>query len=99
LDTSGSSADREGGLLLDALSPSGVAMAEEQAQTLGRALERLPDDYRRIILLHYQEQRPLTEIAPLLNRSYDAVRSLWARAIRRLRQEMEAPPPRDKETD
>jgi RNA polymerase sigma-70 factor (ECF subfamily) len=99
LDVSGSSADREGGLLLDALSPSGVVMAEEQAEALRRALERLPDDYRQIILLHYQEQRPLTEIAPRLNRSYDAVRSLWARAIRRLRQEMEAPPPGDKVTD
>ena len=92
LDVSGSSADREGGLLLDALSPSGLAIQEEQVQALRQALERLPDDYRRVILLHYQEQRPFEEIAPLMHRSYDAVRSLWARAIRRLRQEMEPPP-------
>ncbi len=95
LDVSGSSADREGGLTIDALSPSGLAMEEEQAQSLRRALERLPDDYRQVILLHYQEQRPFEEIAPLMLRSYEAVRSLWARAIRRLRQEMEAPPPED----
>jgi RNA polymerase sigma-70 factor (ECF subfamily) len=91
LNVSGSSADREGGLRLDALSPSGMAMEEEQARALRRALERLGDDHRQVILLHYQEQRPFEEIAPLMNRSYEAVRSLWARAIRRLRQEMEAP--------
>ena len=91
LEVSGSSADREGGLTLDALSPSGLAMEEEQAQALRRALERLPDDYRQVILLHYQEQRPFEDIAPLMNRSYEAVRSLWARAIRRLRHEMEPP--------
>jgi RNA polymerase sigma-70 factor, ECF subfamily len=95
LDVGGSSTDREGGLTIDALSPSGLAMEEEQAQALRRALERLPDDYRQVILLHYQEQRPFEEIAPLMHRSYEAVRSLWARAIRRLRQEMEAPPPED----
>ena len=95
LDVSGSSADREGGLILDALSPSGLAMEEEQAQSLRRALGRLPDDYRQVILLHHQEQRPFEEIAPLMHRSYEAVRSLWARAIRRLRQEMEAPTPED----
>ena len=91
LEVSGSSADREGGLTLDALSPSGLAMEEEQAQALRRALERLPDDYRQVILLHYQEQRPFEDIAPLMHRSYEAVRSLWARAIRRLRHEMEPP--------
>ena len=91
LEVSGSSADREGGLTLDALSPSGLAMEEEQAQALRWALERLPDDYRQVILLHYQEQRPFEDIAPLMNRSYEAVRSLWARAIRRLRHEMEPP--------
>ena len=90
LDVSGSSADREGGLIFDTLSPSGLAMEEEQAQSLRRALGRLPDDYRQVILLHHQEQRPFEEIAPLMHRSYEAVRSLWARAIRRLRREMES---------
>jgi RNA polymerase sigma-70 factor (ECF subfamily) len=96
LDVSGSSADREGGLQVDALSASGLAMKEEQGEALRRALERLPDDYRQVILLHYQEQRPFEEIAPLMHRSYEAVRSLWARAIRRLRHDMEAPRPKEK---
>jgi RNA polymerase sigma-70 factor (ECF subfamily) len=91
LDVSGSAADREGGLILDALSASGLAMEEERAQSLRRALERLPGDYRQVILLHYQEQRPFEEIALLMQRSYEAVRSLWARAIRRLRHEMGGP--------
>jgi RNA polymerase sigma-70 factor (ECF subfamily) len=99
LDVSGSSTDREGGLLLDALSPSGVAMEEEQAQALRRAMERLPDDYRQVILLRYQEQRPFEEIAPLMHRSHEAVRSLWARAIRRLRQDMKSSPAHDEVRD
>jgi RNA polymerase sigma-70 factor (ECF subfamily) len=90
LDTTGSAADREGGLTIDMLSPSGVAMEEEQAQALRQALERLPDDYRQVILLRYQEQRSFEEIAPLMQRSYESVRSLWARAIRQLRREMES---------
>jgi RNA polymerase sigma-70 factor (ECF subfamily) len=98
LDVNGSSADREGGLVLDALPASGLAMEEEQVEALRRALARLPDDYRQVILLHYQERRGFDEIAPLMQRSYEAVRSLWARAIRRLRQEMALPPSDDKGT-
>ncbi len=86
----GSSADRAGGLTADALSPSGLAMEHEQAQALREALEKLPEDYRRVILLRHQEQRPFEQIAQLMDRSASAARTLWSRAIRRLRQEMEA---------
>jgi RNA polymerase sigma-70 factor (ECF subfamily) len=73
------------------LSPSGEAAAHEQAEALRRTLERLPDDYQRVIRLHHEEQRPFEEIAALLGRSLSATRKLWARAVRRLRQELETP--------
>jgi RNA polymerase sigma-70 factor (ECF subfamily) len=92
VDAGGSSAGRGGKLPADVLSPSGLAMAHEQAEALRRALERLPEDYRQVILLRYQEQRPFEEIARLMHRSSSAVRTLWSRAIRRLRQEMGGPP-------
>jgi RNA polymerase sigma-70 factor (ECF subfamily) len=81
-----------GGPLAETPSPSGAAVANEQSLALQEALQRLPDDYRQIILLRYQEQRPFEEIARLLQRSSNAVRKLWARALGRLQKELEAPP-------
>jgi RNA polymerase sigma-70 factor (ECF subfamily) len=88
IEAGGSSADRAGRLTADVLSPSGLAMEHEQAQALEAALGRLPEDYRQVILLRYQKQQPFEEIAQVMNRSCNAVRTLWSRAIRRLRQEM-----------
>ena len=74
------------------LSPSGQAMENEQDQALQAALGRLPEDYRRVITLRYQEQLPFEEIGRLLQRSPDAARKLWARAVERLHEELDPPP-------
>jgi RNA polymerase sigma-70 factor (ECF subfamily) len=73
-------------------SPSAHAMAHEQAAALQQALARLPEDYRQIIALRYQEKRSFEEIGRLMNRSPDAARKLWARAMERFRQEWEGLP-------
>jgi RNA polymerase sigma-70 factor (ECF subfamily) len=72
-------------------SPSGEAMSREQAQAVQRALQRLPEDYRQIIVWRLQEDRPFQEIGRLLGRSPNAARKLWARAVERLEQELETP--------
>src|SRR5262245_1933688 len=92
LDPGDSSAERGGGLAADLPSPSGAAAEHEQAEALRRALERLPEDYRQVIVLRYQEDLPFEEVARRMNRSCAAARTLWSRAIRRLRQEMGEPP-------
>jgi RNA polymerase sigma-70 factor (ECF subfamily) len=69
------------------LSPSGHAIEREQAEELERALQRLPEDYRTVIHLRYREERPFEEIGRLMNRSPDAARKLWARAMEQFRQE------------
>ena len=74
------------------LSPSGMILAQEQAQKLQRALELLPEDYRQVLLLRYQEQQPFEEIAGQMNRSANAVRKLWMRAVERLQDEMREAP-------
>jgi RNA polymerase sigma-70 factor (ECF subfamily) len=74
------------------LSPSGQAMENEQDQALQAALGRLPEDYRRVITLRYEEQLPFEEIGRLLERSPDAARKLWARAVERLFEELDPPP-------
>lgn len=76
----------------DTPSPSGRAMEHEQAEALERAIARLPDDYRAVIRLRYHEDRSFKEIAERLQRTPNAVRKLWLRAVERLQQEMEAPP-------
>ncbi|MCI0464317.1 MAG: sigma-70 family RNA polymerase sigma factor [Gemmataceae bacterium] len=65
--------------------PSAQIIEQEQAEALQRALERLPDDYRRVILLRYQEGRSFEEIGRLMQRSANAARLLWLRAIERVR--------------
>src|SRR6476659_4268625 len=79
------------GLAANMLSPSGQAMEHEQDQALQAALGRLPDDYRRVITLRYLEDLPFEEIGQLLQRSPDAARKLWARAVERLHEELDPP--------
>lgn len=73
-------------------SPSGeVKEAESQErlrQRLNQALARMPEDQQRVIRLHQQENRRWEEIGTEMNRSADAVRKLWRRAVERLREEM-----------
>ena len=68
--------------------PSAQIMEEEQAQALQKVLERLPDDYRRVIRLRYEEERSFDEIGSLMERSANAARLLWLRAIERVKHEM-----------
>lgn len=62
-------------------SPSAQLMADEQAQRLLQVLERLPDDYRRVITLRYVEQHSFEEIGQRMRRTPNAARLLWLRAI------------------
>jgi RNA polymerase sigma-70 factor (ECF subfamily) len=77
------------GLTAPVPSPSGVAIERERALALRRALERLPDEYRRVVVLRFEEGRSFEEIGRLTDRSADAARKLWSRAMERLRQEWE----------
>jgi RNA polymerase sigma-70 factor (ECF subfamily) len=67
---------------------SGHAIAREQAEAFRAALLRLPDDYRQVVLLRYQEQLSFEAIGYQLGRTPNAARMLWLRAIERLKQEM-----------
>ena len=92
LEGGDSSAERGGGLAAAWPSPSGEAMAHEQAEAIRRAVERLPDDYRRVIVLRYQEERSFEEIGALLGLTANAARKLLLRAVERVQRELEAPP-------
>jgi RNA polymerase sigma-70 factor (ECF subfamily) len=68
--------------------PSVLLMAHEQAQWLRQALEHLPDDYRRVITLRYVEQYSFDEIGQLMQRTSNAARLLWLRAIEHVKQQL-----------
>jgi RNA polymerase sigma-70 factor (ECF subfamily) len=76
----------------DGPTPSWVVAQHEQAENLGRALARLPDDYRTVLLLRHQEGLSFPEIAERMGRTPNAVHKLWARAVERLEQELANPP-------
>jgi RNA polymerase sigma-70 factor (ECF subfamily) len=75
-------------LAADIPSPSFHAISLEQAELIQQALKKLPEDYARVIVLRNQEDRSFAEIAEQMQRSENAVRKLWFRAIERLQQEM-----------
>jgi RNA polymerase sigma-70 factor (ECF subfamily) len=91
LTISDSSPQGEGELPAGTNSPSTAILRDEQTRALERALDRLPADYRRVILLRYREERSFEVIAEMMRRSPNAVRKLWARAIKKLQQRLDAP--------
>jgi RNA polymerase sigma-70 factor, ECF subfamily len=68
-----------------------VAIENEETLALRRAVERLPEEYRRIVLLRFEDERTFEEIGRLTGQSERAARHLWTRAMVRLRREMDGP--------
>jgi RNA polymerase sigma-70 factor (ECF subfamily) len=79
------------GLMLSAAipTPSGDAVAHEESDAVVRVLDRLPEDYRRVITLRYQEDRSFEEIGTALGLSANAARKLLVRAIERVSRELD----------
>jgi RNA polymerase sigma-70 factor (ECF subfamily) len=67
-------------------SPSQHLVKREQSVLLAEVLERLPADFREVIILRNLEGLPHEEVARRMGRSTGAARMLWVRALTRLRQ-------------
>ena len=72
----------EDGAIDDAL------LNDETLEELAEALAALPLQLRKIIVLHYYDGLPLTEIAKKMNLSYGAVKLRHAKALREIRASM-----------
>jgi RNA polymerase sigma-70 factor (ECF subfamily) len=83
-----SSARLEAWLSADSSSPSDAAQRNEQVLQLAAALDRLPDDQREAIELHYWHGWKLAQIAEHLGRSVSAVGGLLHRGLKTLRGEL-----------
>ena len=88
LDRPGMSSDGRFAPALDTPSPSGRAAANEESRALDQVLERLPADYREVILLRHEQALSFADVGRLMDRSEEAARKLWVRAIARLREEL-----------
>jgi RNA polymerase sigma-70 factor (ECF subfamily) len=92
LDRDDSARLRSDDLTMEWPTPSRQMMQKEQSEAIRSALDRLPDDYRKVLLMRYQEERSFEEIGQAMGRSANAVRKLWLRAIKRLQHESEGLP-------
>lgn len=70
------------------LSPSGEVLSREERERLNAALLRLPVAYRQAIELRHREGLSFRELGERLDRSEEAARKLWSRAVRQLQQEL-----------
>ena len=68
--------------------PVTAADRRDRLELLGQALERLPDDYREVILLTKIEGLPAKEVGVRMERSENAVNLLLSRALKRLAEEL-----------
>lgn len=71
-------------------SPSAGAHRREVELVLADQLAELPADYREVIVLRHIEALPFEEIASRMERSSGAVRMLWLRAVKQLRERLGA---------
>lgn len=66
--------------------PSQLASRIEEIDWLTCLIGKLPSQYQQVITLRNLKELPFEDVAQQMNRSPQAVRMLWLRAIRRLRE-------------
>jgi RNA polymerase sigma-70 factor (ECF subfamily) len=80
--------DEAHGSTHDPADANAVAWRETKGELLQQALERLPDEYREVIVLHEIEGLAYREIAAVAEIPIGTVMSRLARARRRLQAEL-----------
>ena len=64
--------------------PEQVALSAEREELVQRALQRLPDSAREVIVLHDYQGLPHDQVAELLGSSHAAIRKRYSRALQSL---------------
>ncbi len=62
-----------------------ILMQNQEKEEISKAVESLNDNYRKIILLHYEEELTFEEISRLLDKSINTLKSWHFRAIKELK--------------
>jgi RNA polymerase sigma-70 factor (ECF subfamily) len=69
----------------ESILPNEILERKDIAQELGKKLEKIPGYYRIILTLHYKEDFSLQEIAEILNKPYNTIKSSHKRGLEKLR--------------
>ncbi len=69
----------------DGPGPGSLAERAEQSLKLAEALEKLPEDYRQVLVMRNMEGLSHSEIGDRLGRTSPAIRMLWVRALAALK--------------
>lgn len=64
--------------------PSAESVLNENKSALAEAMNELPEDYQTVLRLRHKDGLSFVQIGQVMNRSPDAVRVLWGRALVRL---------------
>ena len=72
-------------LAASGVSPSQHAAQREMATILTNALDQIDRDHQEVILLRNKSELSWAEVADRMNRSPEAVRQLWVRALKSLK--------------
>jgi RNA polymerase sigma-70 factor (ECF subfamily) len=86
----GSALDWTAGLIAPGPSPSDVLSRTEEARIVHEILNRLPENYRRVILCRLEENLSFEEIGRRLGISANAAEKLFTRAVSKVRRLLEA---------
>lgn len=81
----GSAARRLDEIVQVDMSKSDDLRKQEELEIVGRAFAMLGEDYQRVIRYRNEERKSFAEIGLLMDRSEDAARKLWARAVEALK--------------
>jgi len=76
-------------LAVEGDSPSGCAVRRENEVHLADTLAKLPADYREVIVLRHVEGLSFEEVGARMQRTAGAVRMLWLRALKVLREQLD----------
>ncbi|MFO0942969.1 MAG: sigma-70 family RNA polymerase sigma factor [Pirellulales bacterium] len=68
---------------------SGNIRKQEELALVAKAIQFISNDYRQVIFFRNEEKRSFLEIGTLMNRTEEAARKLWARAIESLKFEID----------
>ena len=71
-------------------SPSGCAARREDEILLADTLAQMPADYRDVIVLRHIEGLSFEDVALRMDRSAGAVRMLWLRALKKMREALKS---------
>lgn len=89
LDAVGSGGGLVDGLAAKVDTPSKQLRRREQDEQLDMAIARLPEQYRTAIMLRNRDNLSFEEIGQRMNRTSEAARKCWSRAVQKLQQELE----------